>query len=110
MSQKRRQFDRHLFQKEVILTFSDDSEFRGVTKDISLSGLFIASTASTQGIEPGHKGELRLTADDDENVFPFAVIRAFPDGLAIQLDKDQAAFGQTMVQEIFQDLKDKPRK
>ncbi|MBF0135110.1 MAG: PilZ domain-containing protein [Magnetococcales bacterium] len=66
----------------------------GYTKDVSLSGAFLYTEASLEGITQGESGVAAVTVQEGEHqynmVFPCIVARVTPQGLGLHFDEPDA--------------------
>lgn len=91
----RRRQERIWFKYRVELEFTEGSAVRGITKDITLHGLFISTSSLPVGVKVGDAGMLRLRVLNLKREFPCRVIHVQPDGVGVALQQESEAFRET---------------
>ncbi|MBF0620873.1 MAG: PilZ domain-containing protein [Magnetococcales bacterium] len=93
---------------EVVLKMDRRRVYKGITSDVSLGGLFVKTQTPPRDIEQGEEGTLIFVSHKGkETQFPCETIRISEGGIAIQFLDSRAAFGISLVQEIFEGFQEK---
>jgi signal transduction histidine kinase len=100
----RRSWQRHDYETGMVLRLGDGRSFEGHTLDVSLSGVFMFVSGTTDGLKIGDEGALRILPEDDDLIFPCQVVRFTENGIGLNFIDQQAAFGVFVTNNMMLDL------
>lgn len=109
-NQEKRRHPRHTYERALYLDFPGQPPLLGDTRDVSLTGVFLRTTPAPTDIVVGQEGFLRLETKHNAFCLPCKVVYVTPEGLALNLMGQEAAFGLALAMDAFEQIKmpDKP--
>lgn len=99
----RRAHERILFKNEAVLELADGKILWGITRDVSLAGVFLITTNTTHGIEVGNEGLLRVTVLNSHRGFPCRVVQVRDGGIGVALRSKENDFSSTLTEALLQE-------
>ncbi|MBF0214219.1 MAG: PilZ domain-containing protein [Magnetococcales bacterium] len=81
----RRRHERVLFKYRAELTLNGGMVVDGITKDVSLGGVFISTVAPPEGVCIGDTGMIRLTVLNLKKELPCRVVHVKAEGIGLTL-------------------------
>ncbi len=79
------------FVTQIVLELDHDRVIHGTTADVSMSGAFLKTEASTIGVNPGEEGVATVTVEREGNeytmAFPCTVMRVTDVGIGLDFDE-----------------------
>ena len=104
MGMDNRRFERLGFGKTFFLELDSGKKFSGQSVDVSMNGMFLSLPVPPLGVAKRDRGMLKWMAGEEEFSFPCLVIRVTEQGIALQLEKNEAAFGLALTRGIFEEM------
>ncbi|MBF0427471.1 MAG: PilZ domain-containing protein [Magnetococcales bacterium] len=101
--ESRRKYERVWFKYQAVLEITDGKTFWGISRDVSLRGLFLVTTGVPIGVAVGNTGVLRLTVLNVKKEFPCRVAHVGSNGLGIELFDKGESFGAVLTASLLQD-------
>lgn len=101
-SHHRRAYERVLFKHMAVLNFDGGKSLLGITRNVSLHGVFLVATNVPPDIEPDNEGFLGLTISNSKKTFPCRVAHVQDNGIGIALQKKGTNFGTTLSESLMQ--------
>ncbi|MBF0400320.1 MAG: PilZ domain-containing protein [Magnetococcales bacterium] len=86
------------------LEFSEERVYYGVSRDVSVAGLFFIPEGEEVEVEVGETGYLQLTTGEDVHRFSCQVMRVTAEGLALQITDYPARFGVAISHDLFHSM------
>ncbi len=99
----RRRHERVWFKYQAVLELVGGKTFWGITRDVSLRGLFLNTTGVPIGIQVGDTGVLRLTVLNLKKEFPCRIAHVTGQGIGIELFEHGENFGATLTASLLQE-------
>jgi signal transduction histidine kinase len=100
----KRSWERLEYQTSMELMLQGGRCISGHTMDVSLGGVFLSVTVSIEGLKIGDEGELFIHPRDDNLTFPCKIVRIAENGLGLNFNDKQAAFGMFVTHDMMLDL------
>ncbi|MBF0126239.1 MAG: PilZ domain-containing protein [Magnetococcales bacterium] len=99
----RRKHERVWFKYQAVLELSGGKSLWGITRDVSLRGLFLCTTGVPAGVAVGDTGFLRLTVLNLKKEFPCRVAHVSQQGIGLELHDKGEHFGATLTASLLQE-------
>ncbi|HAT50257.1 MAG TPA: hypothetical protein DCS88_07980 [Alphaproteobacteria bacterium] len=98
----RRAYERVLFKHMAVLNFVGGKSLLGITRNVSLHGVFLVVTNVPPDVEPGSEALLGLTIANLKKSFPCRVAHIRDNGIGIAFQKKDLDFGTTLTEFLKQ--------
>ncbi|MBF0180262.1 MAG: PilZ domain-containing protein [Magnetococcales bacterium] len=102
-SPSRRRHERVWFKCQATLHLPGGKTLWGMTRDVSLRGIFLAMAAPPSDVANGATGTLRLTVNTLQKEFPCRVVHVSDQGLGIELNDQGENFGAALTASLLQE-------
>jgi signal transduction histidine kinase len=91
--QYHRYWQRVQYRELMSLSIEDGSRYQGESVDVSVSGVYLRTSENYAQEIVGKSGQLTISAPEGDMVFSCHVARNTPEGIAVNFDDEQTAFG-----------------
>lgn len=102
-SHHRRSHERVFFKHKVVLELVGGKFVWGITRDVSLRGVFLVAANISPDIGTGNEGLLKLNISNSEKAFPCRVVYVQDNGIGIELQQKGIDFGATLTEALMQE-------
>ncbi|MBF0295790.1 MAG: PilZ domain-containing protein [Magnetococcales bacterium] len=99
----RRRHERVWFKCQATLNLPGGKTLWGMTRDVSLRGIFLAMAAPPTDVTKGATGTLRLTVNTLQKEFPCRVAHVCDQGVGIELNDQGENFGAALTASLLQE-------
>jgi phosphoribosyl-ATP pyrophosphohydrolase len=103
ISEQRRN-ERRGYQKTLTLQMQSGEIIEGVTRNVSMEGICLATAYHPKWHLLGEEGTFELEVNQRIRTFTFKVVRVTDDMLGLHISQDVGLFGFALSDELFQDL------
>ncbi|MBF0628259.1 MAG: PilZ domain-containing protein [Magnetococcales bacterium] len=94
--QSRRRHERVWFKHQATLELANGKSIWGITRDVSLRGVFLATAVAPSAVEKNQVGQLRLNVQNMNQAFPCRVVHVSAQGVGIELHERGEQFGAAL--------------
>ncbi|MEO5353516.1 MAG: response regulator [Magnetococcus sp. XQGC-1] len=101
---RQRRWERQEYESSMSFQLKDGRVFPGRTLDISLYGVFLLTEHQYSDLQVGLDGEIHLTTEERDLVFPCTIVRIEPRGIGLKFRAKQDDFGLYITHEMMLDL------
>lgn len=102
-SHHRRSHERVFFRHEAVLELVSGKSVWGMTRNVSLRGVFFVAANNSSDVETGHEGLLKLNISNSVKAFPCRVVYVRDNGIGLELQQKGIDFGATLTEALMQE-------
>ncbi|MEO5327092.1 MAG: PilZ domain-containing protein [Magnetococcus sp. THC-1_WYH] len=102
-SHHRRSHERVLFKHDVVLELVGGKSVWGMTRNVSLRGVFLVAANVPPDVGTGNEGLLKLNISNSVKTFPCRVVYVRDNGIGIELQQKGIDFGATLTEALMQE-------
>ncbi|HAT49418.1 MAG: PilZ domain-containing protein [Nitrospirae bacterium] len=102
-SHHRRSHERVFFKHDVVLELVGGKSVWGMTRNVSLRGVFFVAANNFSDVETGHEGLLKLNISNSVKAFPCRVVYVRDHGIGLELQQKGVDFGATLTEALMQE-------
>lgn len=104
LDQRKRRWERQEYESVMSFRLKDGRVFPGRTLDVSLNGVFLITDYIQNDLFIGMEGDLHLTTEEKNLIFPCVVVRIESHGIGLKFKAKQDDFGLYITHEMMLDL------